>query len=130
MIALDTNVFVRTRFSGDADMMRRAQAMVAAEKVHVAKTVVLESVWLLESRLGRSRGEVVEFLRDAIDTPSFVFEDRPAILFALDAMESGADPADALHLASTPEGAAFATFDRDIVRRAAASRFSIPIVVP
>jgi predicted nucleic acid-binding protein len=45
-------------------------------------------------------------------------EDASSVAVAFELMEHGVDPADAMHLASTPAGSRFATFDRDLVRRA------------
>ena len=45
-------------------------------------------------------------------------EDRDAVLAALDAFDAGLDFADALHVARSTRATTFATFDRQLARRA------------
>ena len=62
--------------------------------------------------------DVLRVLRALAGIEHITLEDRDAILAALDAFESGLDFADALHVARSSRTSGFATFDRQLARRA------------
>jgi len=121
MIALDTNVVVRFLIRDDnpAQSVRAAEAF-QSDRVFIARTVILETAWVLAFTFGFARAEVVGALRLLGGLPNVEIEDASAVARALDWASAGLDLADALHLVATPPGAAFVTFDRALSRRSAA----------
>lgn len=120
MIAIDTNVLVRLMVQDDHEhQSARAAAVFESDAIYVARTVLLETAWLLRSTYRFGRSEIAAAFRRLVGFPHLRVEDTPAVLRALDWFEGGMDFADALHLASVPAGATFMTFDRALVWRAA-----------
>lgn len=119
MIAVDTNVVVRFLVSGDDPRQSaRAAAIFQAEKIFLARTVMLETAWALRRAFGFDRGQIATALRLLAGLANVEVESPAALSRALGWLEAGLDPADALHLAATPTEASFVTFDRDLARRA------------
>lgn len=119
MIGLDTNVVVRVLTGDDPEQAERAERVFASGPLWLAKTVLLECEWVLRSAYSLPRKTILHAFRSVIGYPPLEVEDRAAVLRALRWYESGADFADALHLASLDPGARFATFDRALARRSA-----------
>lgn len=80
-------------------------------------TVMLELVWVLESR-GFSAANIVQGVTALLDAPNFKPEHEPAIREALHGYQSGMDFADALHLALSAAHEKFMTFDIAFARKA------------
>ena len=120
MIAVDTNVVVRLLVGDDPEQARRATALFAREpEIFIAKTVILETVWVLHGVYGFSRSEVAEAVQRLAGLPNVAVEDPEQLARALDHLGRGIDFADALHLAASPDGARFRTFDARLIRRGA-----------
>jgi len=117
MIALDTNVVVRLLTADHPRQAARARALVEAGPVFLAKTVMLESEWVLRSGYGFAEGAIAAAFRALLGLPEVTIEDPRVLARALDWYESGLDFADALHLASSEAAESFATFDKSLVRR-------------
>ena len=126
MIAVDTNVLVRLFVADDAAQGKRAAELFArAGRVFVAKTVVLETAWVLQSTYGFPRHEVAGALRRFAGLPNVVLEDAEQVAFALDLASRDIDFADALHVAACRESGTFYTFDRRLIRQEAAVGITI-----
>ena len=84
------------------------------------KTVLPETAWVLRRYYKYEQSAIVEALASLPELEHVHIEDEDSVRTALHRfMSRGIDPADAMHLASTPAGARFATFDpEDLVRRA------------
>jgi predicted nucleic-acid-binding protein len=80
----------------------------------IAITVLLELGWVLSSRYELGRKELSETLAALLDVPGITVADESAIRHALNAHASGADFADALHLAASQGTEAFVTFDKGV----------------
>ncbi len=120
MIAVDTNVLVRYVTNDDAEQARRALALLGGEDgVFVAKTVLLETEWVLRAVYALAPEAVRKALLHICGLPNLAVEDERAVNHALDAYEHGLDFADALHCASSPGAEIFYTFDEKFVRDAA-----------
>ena len=129
MIAVDTNVVVRLLVGDDPEQARRATDLFAREpEIFIAKTVVLETAWVLQSVYGFSRPVVAEAVQCLAGLPNVVVEDAKQLARALDLIERGIDVADALHLAASPDGAAFHTFDTRLIRRGVEQ--GLPVIEP
>lgn len=121
MKALDTNVLARF-FVDDPDDKQAAKQRPAAiaalsAPAYVSVTVLLEFEWVLRGFYDLPRKTIVAVLRALAGIAHVTMEDRTAVLWAVDAMESGMDFADALHLARRSNASAFVTFDREFTKR-------------
>ena len=117
-VTVDTNILVRLLVADDVEQAERARSLFATSGIFVPLTVALACWWVLKAVYRVPAREAAEAFRRLLGLPQVVFEHEERLLFALDAALAGFDFADALHLAATPEGGAFATFDRKLARRA------------
>jgi len=120
MISLDTNVIVRVVTRDDPKQAAAAADVLRSGPLWLAKTVLLETEWVLRAAYGLEREAVHGALRKLVGLRDLQLEDRPAVFRALDGYAAGLDFADALHLASSATAEQFVTFDRSLVRRAKA----------
>jgi predicted nucleic-acid-binding protein len=119
MIALDTNIWVRYVTNDEPDQARRALAVLAgAEEIFVAKTTLLELEWVLRAAYKLSAAAIIKALRQILGLPNVQIEMPDQLEKAIDYYEKGLDFADALYLASSPEGVSFFTFDTAFIKRA------------
>ena len=118
MIAADTNVLVRLLTGDDAKQAAAARSLFAAGPIWIAKTVLLETGWVLGSMYGFEEGAVRDALTKLLGLKNVHVEDESAVVDALALMAHGVELADALHLSSRPPGAEFVSFDKSFVRRA------------
>lgn len=86
--------------------------------IFLAKTVVLETEWVLRYAYGLAAEQVTAALRKLFGVPGVALEDAAAVSEALVRHEQGLDFADALHVASSRKTDRFVTIDRDLVKRA------------
>jgi predicted nucleic-acid-binding protein len=118
VISIDTNILVRFLAEDDPPQTARAISLFANETIHLSQTVLLEAFWVLRKRLGLASGDVLAMLVSVTGLPNVRVEQADRFRRAVDLTSQGIDFADALHLSATPEGARFATFDRDVIRLA------------
>lgn len=118
MIAVDTNVIVRLLTADDATQTREAQLLFAAESIWIAKTVLLETAWVLRSFYKFEHAAILNGFTRLLGLENVQTEDEPSVAAALALAAHGIDFADALHVSSRPAGAALVSFDRSLVRRA------------
>ena len=88
MIGIDTNVLVRLLIEDDEEQTRRArrlvdQAEARGDAVLVSSPVVLEAEWVLRSRYGLGRDEVLTLFHAALSVPTLWFEGEAALEEAL-----------------------------------------------
>jgi len=131
MRALDTNVLARF-FVDDADDARAAKqrpAAVAAlaERSFVSVTVLLELEWVMRGFYELPTRDISRVLRALASIEHVTFEDRHAVLAAVDAFDKGVDFADALHLARSSRASGFATFDQRLAKRAKGLALAPPV---
>ena len=119
MVAVDTNVLVRLLTGDEPAQTARARAIFEREAVLLAKTVMLESEWVLRRLYGFGSDRIADAFTALIALPDLVSEDASAVADAIQWMRSGMDFADALHLASARPAGRFATFDDKLAKRAA-----------
>ena len=122
MRSLDTNVLARF-FIDDADDPQAAKqrpAAVAAlsERAFVGVTVLLELEWVMRGFYALPRRDIARAMRALAGIEHITFEDRDAVLAALEAFEGGLDFADAMHVSRSSRATVFATFDQRLARRA------------
>ena len=111
--SIDTNVLAR--------FIVRDQAAQAEAATQILKAdVLLETVWLLASRYGMPRPLVSARLADVVGLSNVTVRDEPLVIWALERLRDGADFADMLHLVESRDARVFATFDRQLAKRAGA----------
>jgi predicted nucleic-acid-binding protein len=130
MTAVDTNVVVRLLTGDDVKQAAAAKSLLAAEPVWIAKTVLLETGWVLRSAYGFSEGAVRDALGKLLGLKNVHAEDESAVAAALALTVHGIEFADALHMSSRPPGAAFVSFDQSLVRSAKLAGASDIAAVP
>lgn len=118
MIAVDTNVLIRLLTGDDPAQQSAARSLFENEQIWIARTVLLETAWVLRSLYGFEESEICGALTRLLGLPRVQVEEAQAVASALALAISGLDLADALHLTSRPDGAAFVSFDKAFVNRA------------
>ena len=118
MIAVDTNVLARLLLQDDAAQHKKVKALFKTRETFTAPvTVLLELVWVLESR-DVTPEQVAFGLNMLLDLPNFKPERAGAVREALRGYMAGMDFADALHLALSVGEQRFLTFDKAFARQA------------
>ena len=131
MRALDTNVLARF-FVDDADdaqaaKLRPAPVAALSERSFVSVTVLLELEWVMRGFYELPKRDIVRVLRALASIEHVTFEDRDAVLVAVNAFDKGLDFADALHLARSSRVSGFATFDQRLAKRAKSLALAPPV---
>ncbi len=88
MLGIDTNVLVRFLVRDDEAQFEKARRLIkrgvgAGESVFVNLLVLLESEWVLRSKYGLRKTEIIETISALLDATEIRFEDEPAIEEAL-----------------------------------------------
>ena len=121
MIAIDTNIAVRYLLHDDPIQAQIAHNFLYHNDCLMTRTVLLETVWVLGSKLAGnlSREQILERVYHLLALPNMFTETPQAIHLALQWYENGMDFADALHLATILDAVdEFATFDKAFVSKA------------
>ena len=88
MLGLDTNVLVRFLVRDHEGQFQRALRLIkgevgAQEKVLISLLVLLETEWVLRSRYGLQKNQIVDAISGLLDSTELELEDEPAIEEAL-----------------------------------------------
>jgi len=118
MTAVDTNILVRLLTGDEPKQAAAAGTLFAAGPIWIAKTVFLETNWVLRSSYGFDEDAVRNAFTKVLGLKNVHAEDEASLAAALALTASGIDLADAMHLTSRPTGATFVSFDKALVRRA------------
>lgn len=118
MTAVDTNILVRLLTGDDPDQVAAARSLFAAGPIWIAKTVLLETGWVLGSLYGFEQDAIRTAFTKLLGLTNVHVEDEAAVAAALSLAAQGIQFPDAIHLSSRPAGCAFVSFDRAFVRRA------------
>lgn len=124
MTAVDTNVIIRLLTGDDPAQQAAARSLLDSGQIWIAKTVLLETAWVLRSLYGFDESAICSALTKLLGLSRVSVEEAPAVASALALTAEGIEFADALHLTSRPEGATFISFDKSFVKRAARARVS------
>ena len=130
MVSIDTNIAVRLLVNDDPDQTSRAAALFKANKVFIAKTVALETEWILRGVYKIDKEHINSALTALFSLVNVQIEDSVALFSALTHHAQGMDFADALHLASSQRTDAFATFDMKLRTRAKKLKIQPGVIVP
>jgi predicted nucleic-acid-binding protein len=102
MLGVDTNVLVRFLVRDDEAQFEKARKLIkrevsAGRRIFVSQLVLLETEWVLRSRYGLAKNQMVETISGLLDTTDVRFEDEAAIEEALFTWkDAAADFADCL----------------------------------
>jgi predicted nucleic-acid-binding protein len=88
MIGIDTNVLVRYLVRDDPAQFGRAQRLISreaasGEPVLISLLVLMEMEWVLRSRYGQQKAEILGALSALLDTAEVSFEDEPSVEHAV-----------------------------------------------
>jgi hypothetical protein len=131
MKAVDTNVLARFLVDDPDDPESARQRPVAAQvlalRCFIPITVMLELEWVLRGFYALPLADVERVLRAVLGVEHWVVEDRSRLLEAVNAMASGLDFADALHLVRSSHTRGMVTFDRRFASRAGTGLGAVPV---
>jgi len=119
VVAVDTNVLIRLITQDDHRQSDRAARLFQREEVWIAKTVLLETEWVLRSLYGFKAEDVRVALTRLAGLSNVHLEDPLAVAQALAWLGANLDFADGQHLASRGESLRFTSFDERLVKKAA-----------
>lgn len=124
MHALDTNVLVRYLAQDDAKQSALAtrlleQQLSGSDRGFVSLVVLLETVWVMESRYGADAPAVSDILDDLLQAPTLEVQDATAVRHAVQRYRlGGVDLHDCLIVAlAAGRGARVLTFDAKAAKR-------------
>jgi predicted nucleic-acid-binding protein len=124
MVAVDTNVLVRLLTGDDPKQAAVARSLFASEQIWIAKTVLLETGWVLRSLYEFEESAIREAFTRLLGLKNIHAEDESSVASALALTAQGIELADAIHLSGRPPEAVFASFDKSLVQRAKRARVS------
>ena len=124
MIAVDTNVLVRLLTGDEPKQAAAARSLFASEPIWIAKTVLLETGWVLRSLYGFEESAIHDAFTKLLGLNNVHAEDESSVAAALALTTHGIELADALHLTSRPPEAVFVSFDKSFIQRARRARVS------
>jgi predicted nucleic-acid-binding protein len=78
VVAVDTNVLVRLITKDHAEQVARATRLFQKERIWLAKTVLLETDWVLRSLYGFAAQDVGDAIGKVAGLPNVDLEDAPA----------------------------------------------------
>lgn len=131
MIAVDTNILVRYAVKDERSQTIAATNFLGSHRCFVLKTVLLELVWVLSSSsgYGLSRDHTVERIKHILGLPMIAVQDPDHVSRAITWYSGGMDFADALHLSSSQELEAFATFEKNIANQVAKLGVACEVII-
>jgi predicted nucleic-acid-binding protein len=118
MIAVDTNVLVRLLTGDEPKQQAAARSLFASEPIWIAKTVLLETAWVLRSLYGFEESAIHDAFTKLLGLKNVNVEDESSVAAALALTMHGIELADAMHLSSRPAEVVFVSFDKSFVQRA------------
>jgi predicted nucleic-acid-binding protein len=130
MVSIDTNIAVRLLVNDDPDQTSRAAALFKSNQVFIAKTVALETEWILRGVYKIDKEHVNSALTALFSLVNVQVEDSAALFSALMHHAHGMDFADALHFSSSQRADTFATFDVKLRTRAKKLQLKQEVIVP
>ena len=116
--AVDTNILIRLLVRDDRSQTEKVLALTAIDTLVVPTTVLLETEWVLRGVYTYDRQSVSQCFDQLLAFDVIEFVDESLVLEAIGLFKLGMDFADALHLIGSSDVKTFATFDRDLAKRA------------
>jgi predicted nucleic-acid-binding protein len=118
MVAVDTNVLVRLLTGDDPEQQAIARLTFASGQVWIAKTVLMETGWVLNSLYKFEQSVIKEAFTKLLGLRNVRMESEAEVANALALTDQGLELADALHVSCRPHGTFFVSFDKPFVKRA------------
>src|ERR1041385_4977846 len=100
MTAVDTNILVRLLTGDDVPQQAAARSLFASGPIWIAKTVLLETAWVLASAYRFDETAIRDAFTNLLGLKNVKAEDETSVAYALALMTHGVDFADAMHLGS------------------------------
>ena len=116
MIAVDTNVLIRLLTGDEPEQEAAARSLFEDGPIWIAKTVLLETGWVLRSLYGFEEDVIRDAFTKLLGLKNVHAEDESSVAAALILTKQGVELADAMHLSSRPPGVGFVSFDKSFVR--------------
>src|SRR3984957_13611493 len=107
MIAVDTDVLVRLLTGDEPKQAAAARSLFASDPIWIAKTVLLETGWVLRSLYGFEDSVIRDAFTKLLGLKNVHTEDKASLAAALALTAHGIELADAMHLSGRPPGAIF-----------------------
>jgi len=84
MLGIDTNVLVRFLVRDDQTQFEKTRKLLKREvssgrRVFINQLVLLEAEWVLRSRYGLTKTQMLETISGLLDAPDIQLEDEPAV---------------------------------------------------
>src|SRR5882724_4439295 len=102
MIAVDSDVVVRLLTGDDPKQAAAARSLFAAGPIWIAKTVLLETSWVLRSLYGFEERTIHDAFTRLLGLKNVHMEDESSVAPALALTGYGIELAHAMHLTSRP----------------------------
>jgi predicted nucleic-acid-binding protein len=88
MLGIDTNVLVRFLVRDNQNQFEKARKLLKREvsngrRVFINQLVLLETEWVLRTRYGLAKTQMLETISGLLDAPDIQLEDEPAVEEAL-----------------------------------------------
>ena len=122
MIAVDTNILVRLLTGDQPKQVAAVRSLFASDSIWIAKTVLLETGWVLRSLYGFEESAIRDAFTKLLGLKNVCAEDESSVVAALALTAHGIEFADAMHLSSRPPDTTFVSFDKSFVQRARRAR--------
>ena len=84
MLGIDTNVLIRFLVRDDQTQFEKVRKLLKREvsngrRVFINQLVLLETEWVLRSRYGLAKTQMLETISGLLDAPDVQLEDEPAV---------------------------------------------------
>lgn len=84
MLGIDTNVLVRFLVRDDEAQFEKARKLIkrevsAGRRVFVNQLVLMETEWVLRSRYGVKKDQIIDSISSLLDANDLQFEDEPSV---------------------------------------------------
>lgn len=84
MLGIDTNVLVRFLVRDDEAQFEKARKLIKREvssgrRVFVNQLVLMETEWVLRSRYGVKKNQIIDLISTLLDADDLQIEDEPAV---------------------------------------------------
>jgi predicted nucleic-acid-binding protein len=116
MIGIDTNLLVRFLTNDDKIQAKYVAGLIEKNSIFIAKSILLETEWVLRYTYDASPASILQAFKNLLSLKRITIENPLCLLQTLEWYEQGFDFADALHLASNPKTASFATLDKAFIK--------------
>lgn len=130
MIALDTNILVRSALDDDGALAVVTRRMMERNHCYASLLAIGEMGFVLRSVYSVDLADVLQASRNLLNLPNVECEHALRLAPAFDGVEAGIDWFDALLWASTPPGVTLATFDKVFAKRAAVLGWDVAVRLP